>query len=86
MQRKNDNTKLLDTTRKIRRWMEYIQELFFRIYQDQLVFISMDKRFDIMKKEVSSISKNAKPRKAAGPEEISSELLQLFDDDMLYVL
>jgi hypothetical protein len=41
----------------------------------------MDERFDIMKEETTNIQNSAKSRKTASSDEVSSELLKLFDDD-----
>lgn len=75
---------ITDTKRKFRRWMEYVQELFTQNRPEQSS-IKMDEGFDIMK-EVTNILKNAKPRKAAGPDEVPTELFKLFDDDGIDVL
>ena len=60
--------------------MEYVQELFSQNRSEQSS-IRMDEGFDIMKEEVTNILKSAKPRKAAVPDEVPSELLKLLDDD-----
>jgi hypothetical protein len=60
--------------------MEYVQELFSQNRLEQSS-IKMDEGFYIMEKEVTNILKSAKPRKAAGPDEVPSELLKLLDDD-----
>ncbi|KAL1446089.1 hypothetical protein WDU94_009850 [Cyamophila willieti] len=85
--RENDGSIITDTKSKIRRWTEYVQELFHhnRPEQEQDETI-MGEEYKIMKEEVLDILKKAKPRKAAGPDEVPSELIKLLEDDGIDVL
>lgn len=75
-----DGTIITDIKRKIKRWTEYVEEIFHdeRPKQEE---IRLKEEIPIMKEEVIKALKNSKPRKAAGPDEVPSELLKLLEDD-----
>uniref|UniRef100_A0A8D8V3E1 Craniofacial development protein 2 n=1 Tax=Cacopsylla melanoneura TaxID=428564 RepID=A0A8D8V3E1_9HEMI len=85
--REKNGSIIIDTKTKIRRWTEYVQELFHhsRPEQERDETI-LGEEYKIMKEEVFDILKKAKLRKAAGPDEVPSELIKLLDDDGIDVL
>lgn len=80
-----DGTIIADAKRKMKRWTEYVQELFSqnRPPQEDLI---LSEALPIMKEEVINVLKNVKPRKSPGPDEVPSELLKLLEDDGIDLL
>uniref|UniRef100_A0A8D8SK11 Craniofacial development protein 2 n=1 Tax=Cacopsylla melanoneura TaxID=428564 RepID=A0A8D8SK11_9HEMI len=80
-----DGTIITDIKRKIKRWTEYVEEL-FRDERPEREEFRLQEGIPIMKEEVIKALKNSKPRKAAGPDEVPSELLKLLEDDGVNLL
>lgn len=79
---------IIETEQKLRRWKEYIEELFHDQRQENVYAASQsrDEGPEITKSEVMTAVKCMKNNKAAGPDGIPGELLKLINEKNMDVL
>lgn len=79
---------IIETGQKLRRWKEYIEELFYDQRQENTAadWRVGDIAPEVTKSEVEHALRSMKNRKSAGPDGIPSELLQLINDKNMGIL
>jgi hypothetical protein len=80
-----DGNLIVDLENKIKRWTEYLNEL-FEDDRNNLTQIINATGPDILKEEVEYAIRNAKNGKANGPDEIPTELLKLLNDKSVTII
>ena len=85
---RDTNGKLvLSTNEKLKRWTEYINELFKDNRAEQMeIEVEDDMVLKILKEEIKSALKNSKNGKAVGPDQIPVESLKCINDETLDII
>lgn len=81
-----DGTPILDMQQKLKRWTEYIKELFNDEDRGITTEAYTEEGPVILREEIEYALKNVKSGKASGPDGIPVELLKLLNDDAISVL
>lgn len=71
---------------KLKRWQAYLLEVFDLKRLPKLFLESSNVLLKILRSEIVFDLETMKPDKAAGPDQISIELIKLLDDDIINIL
>ncbi|XP_071947472.1 uncharacterized protein [Antedon mediterranea] len=75
-----DGTMLVEKTDILKRWTEYIGELFFDVRQAMPSFPDSEERPKILKAEVRTAIKRLRKNKAAGPDGVVIEMIEALEE------
>lgn len=82
----SDGKIITDTKQKLKRWVEYIDDLFKSERTKESQKRNEYTGPEILRTEVSYALKQTKGRKAVGPDELPIELVKLIDEEMIDIL
>uniref|UniRef100_A0A8D8SH15 Craniofacial development protein 2 n=1 Tax=Cacopsylla melanoneura TaxID=428564 RepID=A0A8D8SH15_9HEMI len=82
----SDGNIIIDKQEKLKTWKEYLEKLFEDQRERHLQMEEPTNGPTILRQEVESAISQLKDGKAAGPDEINSEILKLFDEESVILL